>query len=75
MTEILKDRTLRDLIDAIDAARERLTDTREYLEDPTALRAAAYDASDVLVAAVSYLEELRDERLRGRTTEPREEMK
>jgi hypothetical protein len=65
-SNIVRDRALCDLIDSIDAACERLTDTRENLKEPTALRDAAYIAGDVLAAAASYLEELREERLRGR---------
>lgn len=65
-SDIVRDRALRDLLDSIDTACERLTDTRENLKEPEALRDAAYIAGDVLAAAASYLEELRDQQLRGR---------
>jgi hypothetical protein len=65
-SDLERDRALRDLLDAIDTACERLTDTSENLTDPEAMRDAMYSAGDVLAAAAGYLQELRDEQLRGR---------
>ena len=62
-SDLVRDRALRDLLDAIDTACERLTDTRENFEDSEAMRDAMYDAGDVLATAASYLQDLRDERL------------